>query len=590
MNEVRDLIGVAWAGLKARKIRTLLIMLGPVIGVAAMVSAVGLTESAKGALQAQLSQLGTNLIIAQAGGTFGSQNPTFPSNAVQRVENVSTVTSAAATTNLSGVISLPIQGASSYYEAFPVPVRAADDNLPSVLDVPLLDGRWLNRSDSQLHLRSVVLGSGIARQYGYLPGEVRTILLNGTNFGVVGVLGPVALDPDLDNAAFVTQWAAKHILGTNGLPNQLYIRAVPGTTQGTANAIPTAINLGGPDQVSTQDPQRRAPSRSAGQQNPPGGRVAGGSAGLDGRRHRHRQCHVDLRHSAVGRDRDSPCRGPQPFQDRRTVPARVACSSACWVGCIGAVLGVGVVYVVVRLRRLGRRHRLRRHTHLDGSCPLRVRGRRPVSVDQGRTTRAARDASSRVRTAHRRHAEARGSVPGCGLVHPTAAGRAPRSRPRVPRARATGARAPRAGVPRAGTAGDRVPRARAPGARVAGTGVAGARVAGARVPRARAPGAGIAGARVARTRRESGTLRVGSDGPVKSGAARRGQCHCYRDSSSDEYQDADKRGDARPWSLPTTVCVGDPVLETRRSFGGIRSAHRWPIRRAHDDGLTALPP
>ncbi|HLN42845.1 MAG TPA: ABC transporter permease [Acidimicrobiales bacterium] len=254
MNEVRDLVGVAWAGLKARKVRTLLILLGPVIGVAAMVSAVGLTESAKGALQAQLSQLGTNLIIAQAGGTFGSQNPTFPSNAVQRVENVSTVTSAAATTNLSGVISLPIQGASSYYQAFPVPVRAADDNLPSVLDVPLLDGRWLDTSDSQLHLRSVVLGSGIARQYGYLPGEVRTILLNGTNFGVVGVLGPVALDPDLDNAAFVTQWAAKHVLGTNGLPNQLYIRAVPGTTQGTANVIPTAINLGGPDQVSTKIP------------------------------------------------------------------------------------------------------------------------------------------------------------------------------------------------------------------------------------------------------------------------------------------------------------------------------------------------
>jgi len=254
MNEVRDLVGVAWAGLKARKVRTLLILLGPVIGWAPMVSPVGLTESAKGALQAQLSQLGTNLIIAQAGGTFGSQNPTFPSNAVQRVENVSTVTSAAATTNLSGVISLPIQGASSYYQAFPVPVRAADDNLPSVLDVPLLDGRWLDTSDSQLHLRSVVLGSGIARQYGYLPGEVRTILLNGTNFGVVGVLGPVALDPDLDNAAFVTQWAAKHVLGTNGLPNQLYIRAVPGTTQGTANVIPTAINLGGPDQVSTKIP------------------------------------------------------------------------------------------------------------------------------------------------------------------------------------------------------------------------------------------------------------------------------------------------------------------------------------------------
>ena len=90
--------------------RTLLIMLGPIVGVAAMVGAVGLTESAKGDLKAKLAQLGTNLIIAQAGGTFGSQNPTFPDDAVHRVDAVSTVTSAAATTNLSSVVALPIGG------------------------------------------------------------------------------------------------------------------------------------------------------------------------------------------------------------------------------------------------------------------------------------------------------------------------------------------------------------------------------------------------------------------------------------------------------------------------------------------------
>jgi putative ABC transport system permease protein len=254
MSKTSDLVNVAWTGLMARKVRTLLILLGPVIGVASMVGAVGLTESAKGALQVQLAKLGTNLIIAQAGGTFGSQNPTLPNNAVQRVDAVTSVTSAAATTNLSGVVSLPVAGASTYYEAFPVPVRAADDSLPSVLQVPMIDGRWLNSADNRLHLRSVVLGSGIAKQYGYLPGETRTIKLNSANFGVVGVLGPVPLDPTLDNAAFVTQWAAQHVFGTNGKPNELYVRTKNGTTQATANALATAISLGGPDQVSTQVP------------------------------------------------------------------------------------------------------------------------------------------------------------------------------------------------------------------------------------------------------------------------------------------------------------------------------------------------
>lgn len=254
MSAARDLLGVAWTGLAARRVRTLLIMVGPVVGVAAMVCAIGLTQSAKGSLQAELSKLGTNLIIAQAGGTFGAQNPTFPSDSVQRVRAVSTVQSASATTNVSGVITLPAGGTANYYDAFPVPVRAADLNLPSVLQVPVVYGRWLNRADQQLHIDSVVLGEGVAHQYGYLPGELRTVQLNSATFGVVGVLGSVPLDPQLDNAVFVTQWSAQNVLGTDGLPNQLYIRAAPGTTEATAKVIPTAINLGGTDQVSTQVP------------------------------------------------------------------------------------------------------------------------------------------------------------------------------------------------------------------------------------------------------------------------------------------------------------------------------------------------
>ena len=254
MSRFRDLVGVAWTGLSARKVRTLLIMLGPIVGVAAMVGAVGLTESAKGDLKQKLSTLGTNLIIANAGGSFGSQNPTFPSDAVRRVKAIPTVTSAAATTNLASVIAVPTQGGSDYYQSFPVPVRASDLDLPAVLDVPMLDGRWLSTADNKLHIRSVVLGAGLAKQYAYLRGEPRTIRLNDTNFGVVGVLGTVALDPDLDNAVFVTQWAAKHEFATDGKPNQLYVRSTPGDTQQTADAIPTAINLGGPDQVSTKVP------------------------------------------------------------------------------------------------------------------------------------------------------------------------------------------------------------------------------------------------------------------------------------------------------------------------------------------------
>ena len=63
MRRVREVIGVAVSGLTSRKVRTLLIMLGPVLGVAAIVAAIGINESSKGHLKAKLQELGTDLIV-----------------------------------------------------------------------------------------------------------------------------------------------------------------------------------------------------------------------------------------------------------------------------------------------------------------------------------------------------------------------------------------------------------------------------------------------------------------------------------------------------------------------------------------------
>ena len=54
MRRFRELVRVAAAGLMARKVRTLLIMLGPILGVAAIVAAIGINESSKGYLNAKL--------------------------------------------------------------------------------------------------------------------------------------------------------------------------------------------------------------------------------------------------------------------------------------------------------------------------------------------------------------------------------------------------------------------------------------------------------------------------------------------------------------------------------------------------------
>jgi putative ABC transport system permease protein len=162
MNGMRELLGVSWSGLTARRTRTFLIMLGPIVGVAAMVGAVGLTESAKGDLKQKLAELGTSLVIATPGSAFGDQTPTFPEDAVDRVMAVPTVEDAAATSELAGVIALPSEGSADHFAAFPVPVKAADLDLPSVLQVPVITGRWLTQADTDNETRAVVLGPGLA--------------------------------------------------------------------------------------------------------------------------------------------------------------------------------------------------------------------------------------------------------------------------------------------------------------------------------------------------------------------------------------------------------------------------------------------
>ena len=107
MRSVRDLVGVAVAGLTARWSRTLLIMLGPIIGVSAIVAAVGLTESAKGDLQETLAALGDNLIRGEAAASFSADAPIFTEDVVERVNRLATVEGSTATKAVSGIITTP---------------------------------------------------------------------------------------------------------------------------------------------------------------------------------------------------------------------------------------------------------------------------------------------------------------------------------------------------------------------------------------------------------------------------------------------------------------------------------------------------
>mgnify|MGYP002525117161 FL=1 len=113
MGRLSELVRVAAAGLMARKVRTLLIMLGPILGVAAIVAAIGINESSKGYLKAKLQELGTDLIVANAQDAIGGfgQNPRIPAEAVVRVSRLPDVTSVTGTLQIANIVTLPFEAA-----------------------------------------------------------------------------------------------------------------------------------------------------------------------------------------------------------------------------------------------------------------------------------------------------------------------------------------------------------------------------------------------------------------------------------------------------------------------------------------------
>jgi len=250
MRSVRDLIGVAVSGLTSRWSRTLLIMLGPIIGVSAIVAAVGLTESAKGDLQQTLAALGDNLIKVEASGSFGATDPTFSEDVVARVNRLSTVEGSTALLSVTGVITTPYEAAADYYTAFPTPVLTADEHFLDVMNVELVSGRWLNSFDSSTAARSAVVGIGLADEFGFREGN-RTIRLNNLDYGVVGVVERYPLDNVFDNAVIIPTSTADADFDVGLEPNTLYVRSDPASTLATEDALPVAINLGGDGEATT---------------------------------------------------------------------------------------------------------------------------------------------------------------------------------------------------------------------------------------------------------------------------------------------------------------------------------------------------
>jgi putative ABC transport system permease protein len=220
----RDLLGVGSLGLRTKRSRAVLTALGIAIGIAAMVSVVGISASSRADLLAQLDRLGTNLLQVQPGQNGFGQDAKLPTTAPAMIRRIPPVESAAATRTVP--VTVRRTDRVDKAETGGIEVVATEAQLLATLGGSLQSGRFLDPASAKLP--AVVLGAEAATRLGITTvGSGRLVYIGGHWFTVVGILQPVPLAPDIDRAALIGYPVAKQLFGIDDAPSTVRVRTDP---------------------------------------------------------------------------------------------------------------------------------------------------------------------------------------------------------------------------------------------------------------------------------------------------------------------------------------------------------------------------
>ncbi|MFJ7242158.1 ABC transporter permease [Streptomyces olivaceus] len=255
----RDILHVGSAGLRSRPMRVVLSALGIAIGIATMISVVGISASSQAHLLRELDRLGTNLLVASPGDSmFAGQEVTLPEESVGMVGRIRGVQEVGATADLDTTVRRTEKIDED--DTGGISVRATTAGLLRVLRGEVGSGTWLNAATGRYP--SVVLGHVSAERLGVTkPGQ--QVWISERYFTVTGILVPLPLAPEIERSALVGWDAAKRLMGFEGHPTSVYERSDDAVVQDIRKVMAATVAPQHPQNVKVTNPSSALRAKAA---------------------------------------------------------------------------------------------------------------------------------------------------------------------------------------------------------------------------------------------------------------------------------------------------------------------------------------
>jgi putative ABC transport system permease protein len=184
-----ELLRVAWESLRKNKLRSLLTMLGIVIGVASVIVMIAISAGTEAAIEEQITGLGSNLVFVNSAFSRGGFGPGSNQGGLVFDD------AAAIAEKTPGVAGVTVEQATS--DTVQAGEVALDDvtvlgttaDFPSVRNVEIAAGRYVTDTDVDRKRKVAVLGAGLAEElFGEDDPIGQTVTAGSVKLMVVGVL------------------------------------------------------------------------------------------------------------------------------------------------------------------------------------------------------------------------------------------------------------------------------------------------------------------------------------------------------------------------------------------------------------------